>query len=293
MSSSNSRWRDPESRGSQSPPQYNAGYIPAPYTMDTSYGNAHQQQQQRQQQQQQFQYSSYGDHRQNQPYNAAPAQAQARVYDVSPEMHDVNLYSNPQQQQQQYVVHQPPPLGQQQQQQYTPMMPTTAFGGSGGGAGGGYQLKDSTPVDQPGATAGEDHDRNQDPATAPDGVLPPPVEAHKRRQLWLWALRYFVVAAVVFVAFLVPILVTVKDEEVDLNDAVAVKSKRKAQLIYFVFSWLLVSWVSFVFFDLVGLALPYLFRFIARSVCLFPSSPLDIINYNKQIWKRADRGAFL
>ncbi|KAL8349004.1 hypothetical protein RB598_001998 [Gaeumannomyces tritici] len=268
-----SRWRDPESQESQqqSPPQYNPGYVPAQYTMDSSYGNG----QQPQHQQQQFQYSSYGDHgQQPQPYSTVPARGQ-QVYQVSPEMQDVNLYSNPpphhhQQQQQQYVAHQaPPPPGHHGPQQYTPMMPTAAFGG-----GGGYQLKDSTHVDQPGAAgggggpttysepAGEDHD----PATAPDGVLPPPVEAHKRRQLWLWALRYFLVVAVVFVALLVPILVTEKDGNVDLSDAAAVKSKRKSQLIYYVFSWLLVSWVSFVFFDLVGLALPYMFRFIARYV---------------------------
>ncbi|EJT68466.1 hypothetical protein GGTG_13956 [Gaeumannomyces tritici R3-111a-1] len=84
-----SRWRDPESQESQqqSPPQYNPGYVPAQYAMDSSYGNG----QQPQHQQQQFQYSSYGDHgQQPQPYSTVPARGQ-QVYQVSPEMQDVNL----------------------------------------------------------------------------------------------------------------------------------------------------------------------------------------------------------
>jgi hypothetical protein len=97
--------------------------------------------------------------------------------------------------------------------------------------------------------------------------LPPAVVEPYRKRLFWWAFRYAIVFVVIFVAFLVPIIVFSKDADVDDNTTIEdVEAGQYRNLVYYICLWLEITWIFAVFFDVVGLALPYLFRFIARYV---------------------------
>jgi len=99
-----------------------------------------------------------------------------------------------------------------------------------------------------------------------------PEAPHVRRRLFFWALRYFIVVVVVGVGLSIPIIVTSKDEVLETDDAVAHRAGQN--LIYYLFSWLLVTWLAAVISDLIALSLPYLFRFLARYVTPNPQTRL-------------------
>ncbi|GKT44874.1 mechanosensitive ion channel protein Msy1 [Colletotrichum spaethianum] len=95
--------------------------------------------------------------------------------------------------------------------------------------------------------------------------MPPIILAHHRRTLFWWAFRYATVVIVIFVAFLVPLITLGNDADVeDDNIASSVASKQHNDLLFYICLWLEVTWVGAVGSDLLGLGLPYLFRFVAR-----------------------------
>ncbi|KAI6467622.1 hypothetical protein MCOR17_004386 [Pyricularia oryzae] len=112
----------------------------------------------------------------------------------------------------------------------------------------------------------EKEEAAENPVTEPEPELPPPVKQHQRRKMVFYALRYFLIVAVVAVLLVVPVIVKQNDAEIDLTDSDAVRRLKKDQVVFWTFIWLSISWLGFVLFDLIGLALPYLFRFVARYV---------------------------
>lgn len=95
--------------------------------------------------------------------------------------------------------------------------------------------------------------------------LPPAViDSHRKRLFW-WAVRYAIVFITIFVALLVPIIVFSKDVDVDDDATIeTIRAKQYRNLVFYITLWLEVTWVFAIFFDIIGLTLPYLFRFIAR-----------------------------
>ncbi|KAK1976089.1 putative serine/threonine-protein kinase [Colletotrichum cereale] len=95
--------------------------------------------------------------------------------------------------------------------------------------------------------------------------MPPIIFAHHRRKLFWWALRYAIVAVVIFVAFLVPIIILANDADI-MEDSTphGIEAKQYQNLMFYICLWLEVTWVGAVGSDLLGLGLPYLFRFVAR-----------------------------
>ncbi len=77
----------------------------------------------------------------------------------------------------------------------------------------------------------------------------------------IWALRYFIVAAVLAILMAIPVFVLKGYRFVDDDAPDGAKSRNE---IYYVFLWLLTTWLSALAFDVIGLALPYLFRLVAR-----------------------------
>ncbi|RFU81569.1 serine threonine kinase [Trichoderma arundinaceum] len=101
----------------------------------------------------------------------------------------------------------------------------------------------------------------------PSLPLPPAVVKPHRRRLFWWAVRYAFVFLIIFVALLIPILIFRKDADVDDDATIEdVRAKQYGNLVFYICLWLEITWVFAIFFDIVGLALPYLFRFIARYV---------------------------
>ncbi|KAK2058302.1 putative serine/threonine-protein kinase [Colletotrichum caudatum] len=95
--------------------------------------------------------------------------------------------------------------------------------------------------------------------------MPPIILAHHRRKLFWWALRYASIVVVVFVAFLVPVITLADDADIsEESTPQAIEAKRYQNLVFYICLWLEVTWIGAVGSDLLGLGLPYLFRFMAR-----------------------------
>ncbi|KAK6217117.1 hypothetical protein QIS74_07231 [Colletotrichum tabaci] len=95
--------------------------------------------------------------------------------------------------------------------------------------------------------------------------MPPIIVARYRRELFWWAFRYAVIAVVVFVAFLVPIIILSNDADVvEESPLERIEAEQYQNLMFYICLWLEVTWLGAVGSDLLGLGLPYLFRFIAR-----------------------------
>ncbi|EQB54017.1 mechanosensitive ion channel [Colletotrichum gloeosporioides Cg-14] len=90
-------------------------------------------------------------------------------------------------------------------------------------------------------------------------------EAGSVRRLFWWALRYFLISAVIFVALLVPTIVLSNDAEfADDSTIESIQAKQYTNLVFYICLWLMVTWIAAVGSDLIGLGLPYFFRLIAR-----------------------------
>jgi hypothetical protein len=85
-----------------------------------------------------------------------------------------------------------------------------------------------------------------------------------RSRRLLWALQFALTVIIVSVPLMVPMILFSGDRVLDDDDTLEKRQYR--QLVFYLFSWLLASWlggcVSYAF----ALAFPYLFRFVARYV---------------------------
>ncbi|KAF9869892.1 mechanosensitive ion channel [Colletotrichum karsti] len=119
----------------------------------------------------------------------------------------------------------------------------------------------------PGTREIESLEGYQNDAGAQQQPVPAVVLARHRRRLFCWALRYFLIAVVIFVALLIPTIVLSDDAEfAEDSTAEPIQSKQAKIFVFYICLWLMVTWIGAVFFDLLGLGFPYLFRFVARYV---------------------------
>jgi len=92
----------------------------------------------------------------------------------------------------------------------------------------------------------------------PEAFPAKPPRSFFLRQVF-WALRYFSVVIVVAALLLIPVLVTRQSAIVELDDP-----RSTTNLIFYLFLWLLVTWLAATLADLAALALPYVYRLLAR-----------------------------
>jgi hypothetical protein len=77
--------------------------------------------------------------------------------------------------------------------------------------------------------------------------------------------RYALVFIFIFVILLIPIIVLSNQGDLDDDAPIeAIIAAQRVNLGFYIALWLEITWVFAVFFDIIGLVLPYLFRFIAR-----------------------------
>jgi hypothetical protein len=92
------------------------------------------------------------------------------------------------------------------------------------------------------------------------GGLPP----HLWQNLF-WAARFSAIVLIISLALALPIIIYRKDSL--LPDDVDVSQERQyAQLIYYIFAWLLTTWCGGCISYALACWLPYLFRFVSRLV---------------------------
>ncbi|KAB5518871.1 hypothetical protein GE09DRAFT_977795 [Coniochaeta sp. 2T2.1] len=87
----------------------------------------------------------------------------------------------------------------------------------------------------------------------------------------LWAARYVAVVLVVGIPLAIPIIIFRQDLDVlaNVDDTTTVESverRQYRQLVYYLFAWFETCWLGFWASDVIGLGLPYVFRFVARYV---------------------------
>ncbi|GAB1315562.1 hypothetical protein MFIFM68171_05772 [Madurella fahalii] len=97
--------------------------------------------------------------------------------------------------------------------------------------------------------------------------------ASGKYRFYLWrnlypAIKFIIIFGVVGVLLAIPVIVINGEEisakaNIDLDDFLAQQTR---QLVYYIFGWLFVSWIGLAISYLIGTALPYLFRFVARYV---------------------------
>ena len=97
-------------------------------------------------------------------------------------------------------------------------------------------------------------------------VLPQEVVKHHRWRLFWYGVRYVIVAVVIGVILAIPIIVFRNDADVidQVETIEEVRQKQYNNLIFYLFLWLEITWVSYFLSDWVALALPYAFRLCAR-----------------------------
>ncbi|KAJ2978454.1 hypothetical protein NQ176_g3807 [Zarea fungicola] len=104
-------------------------------------------------------------------------------------------------------------------------------------------------------------------ASQPPLPLPTPPVYSPRKQLFWWAARYAAIFTVIFLALLIVIIVFANDAVVNDDTTLeAVHAKQYRNLVFYICLWLELTLVVGVFFDVLGLALPYIFRFGARYI---------------------------
>jgi uncharacterized membrane protein len=82
-------------------------------------------------------------------------------------------------------------------------------------------------------------------------------------------LKFILFFGVIGILLSIPVIVINPDEIISkavLGDIDAFFAQQARQVIYYIFGWLLVSWIGLAASFAVGTALPYIFRFIARYV---------------------------
>lgn len=93
----------------------------------------------------------------------------------------------------------------------------------------------------------------------------PPTSAQKRWQLIAWGMRYALIVITVGVALAIPMIITSRDRFIELEASDAeVHARQYANLVFYIFAWLEITWLSGCATDMFIMAMPYLFRFVAR-----------------------------
>jgi hypothetical protein len=89
--------------------------------------------------------------------------------------------------------------------------------------------------------------------------------ANSRQQRWsllAWGVKYGLVVVLVAVILAIPIITFRSDEEIDSDESLA--SKQYKNLVFYLFAWLEITWLSGCVMDMFILGFPFLFRTVAR-----------------------------
>lgn len=79
-----------------------------------------------------------------------------------------------------------------------------------------------------------------------------------------WAIKYALIVLGVAIPLIIPVILFRNDQEVDEDEPVL--SRQYRQLVFYIFCWLLSTWLFGCLTDMLALGFPYLFRFVAKYV---------------------------
>lgn len=92
-------------------------------------------------------------------------------------------------------------------------------------------------------------------------------------------LKFVIIFGVVAVLLAIPVMVINGDEimtKAEMGDIDAFRAQQTRLVVYYIFAWLLMSWLSLAICYAIGTVLPYVFRFIARWVLIDSSSAASL-----------------
>ncbi|KAK3380819.1 hypothetical protein B0H63DRAFT_450216 [Podospora didyma] len=88
-----------------------------------------------------------------------------------------------------------------------------------------------------------------------------------RSHIWkyvFWGIRFFVIMAFPGILLSIPVIINRNNKFLDDNAIDSADARQDKQVIFYIFLWLVISWIGVCLSYLLGCALPYIFRFIAR-----------------------------
>jgi hypothetical protein len=91
-----------------------------------------------------------------------------------------------------------------------------------------------------------------------------PAKSHSKR--WAtaaWAVKYFGIVILVAAALAIPIIVFRQSQLNEQDTPESEADKQYRQLVFYLFSWFLITWLSACISDMFILLFPYIFRFVA------------------------------
>jgi len=99
-------------------------------------------------------------------------------------------------------------------------------------------------------------------------------------------LKFVIIFGVIGALLAIPVIVIDADAiiaKAEIGDIDAFFAQQTRQVLYYIFGWLLISWVGLAISFAIGTVLPYLFRFIARylvhSLVSTKDKPADAVSY--------------
>jgi len=91
-----------------------------------------------------------------------------------------------------------------------------------------------------------------------------PVKAPSRKwAMFAWAVKYYLTIILVATVLAIPIIVFRQAQLTDDDTVESAADKQYRQLVFYLFLWLLITWLSACVSDMLILAFPYIFRFVA------------------------------
>jgi Sec-independent protein secretion pathway component TatC len=125
-----------------------------------------------------------------------------------------------------------------------------------------YAYSAGTAVSRP---SSRDRDAKSTTALTSEPKMASSVPAFpSNHQALYWIARYVVILLVVGIPLAIPVIVFRHDQ--DLEDDLSQDTRQYRQLLFYLFAWMLTSWLGGMVSYGIASGLPYLFRFIARFV---------------------------
>jgi hypothetical protein len=91
-----------------------------------------------------------------------------------------------------------------------------------------------------------------------------PVKSQSRKwAMFAWAIKYFLTAILVATVLAIPIIVFRQAQLTDDDTLESAADKQYRQLVFYLFCWFLITWLSACVSDMFILLFPYIFRFAA------------------------------
>lgn len=96
----------------------------------------------------------------------------------------------------------------------------------------------------------------------PQSVMPIKSQS-KRWSTITWAVKYYLTVILVAMALAIPVIVFRTAQLTDDDTLESAEDKQYRQLVFYLFCWFLVTWLSACVTDMFILLFPYIFRFVA------------------------------